>query len=338
LIGGIAGLTIAKAGDFKVLLDKFAVGPNPGEFPLMASAAIFYVGLGFFFMFFQRELILNVVLAEKRSERVRWEGSREAGQIIQRFLVRLPASVLSGGVVNIDQIADVNAEEAESLNQLLNSEEVNNFLSEAEAASKAGSLEWDIVSKTAYIYYYRTYFQEEKERVGEINKALEWLSRALNINPLHVDLTMKYADMVAAKGEEENAVAILERLVLRPEAPVLVKKWLGYYLLFLSDREKDAIHYSEDFLTHFFEDADARFNIACGYAQLYCAELVAQRRNSNPESDNRRKALESLREGLARYPKHIKTARSEWTKKGESFECLATDRDFLALVDETSVN
>ena len=69
LIGGIAGLTIANATALKALLGKFAVGPNPSEFPLMASAAIFYVGLGFFFMFFQRELILNVVLAEKRSER-----------------------------------------------------------------------------------------------------------------------------------------------------------------------------------------------------------------------------------------------------------------------------
>ena len=236
------------------------------------------------------------------------------------------------GVDNIDEISEVNKEEAQALKVLLNSEEVNNFLSQAEVAAKGGSLEWDIVSKTAYIYYYRTYFQKEEEKGDEIEKAIEWLARALNINPLHVDLTMKYADMVAANGEDGTAVTILERLVLRPEAPVLVTKWLGYYLLFLSNREKDAIHYSEDFLTHFPEDADARFNIACGYAQLYCDELTAQRKSSNRESDNRRKALEFLREGLMRDPDFTATARVEWTKKGESFDCLASDPDFVDLV------
>jgi tetratricopeptide (TPR) repeat protein len=331
LIGGLAGLTIAKADGFKALLEKFVVGQSPGEFALMASAAIFYVGLGFFFMFFQRELILNVVLAEKRSERVRLEGTRETGQVIQRFLVRLPASMLSG-VEDIDEIADVKEGEAEELKKLLYSDDVNNFLQAAEGASMGGSLDWDTTSKTAYIYYYRTYFEKAETKRVEIDKALEWISRALNMNPLHVDLTMKYADMLGAKDEDEAAVSILERLALRPEAPVLVKKWLGYFLLYLPKRETDSIRYSQNYLTQFSEDADARFNIASAYAQMYCYELKAEKKKSDDQSDNRKKALEFLQQGLTRDPDFGETVRTKWTEKGESFDCLADDPDLKLLV------
>src|SRR5579863_2067723 len=78
LIGGITGLTIAKAGAIKGLRLTFAAGPGPKEFALAASAAIVYSGLGFLFMFFQRELILNVMLAQSRAERGKLEGSKEA--------------------------------------------------------------------------------------------------------------------------------------------------------------------------------------------------------------------------------------------------------------------
>jgi tetratricopeptide (TPR) repeat protein len=337
LIGGIAGLTIGKADAVKGLLNKFTIGQGDGEFALMASAAIFYVGLGFFFMFFQRELILNVVLAEKRSERLRSEGSREAGQVIQRFLVRLPASMLSG-VDDIDEIGDVKKDEAEALEKLLYSDDVNDFLQGADGASKGGSLDWDITSKTAYIYYYRTYFEKEDENKHlEVDTAIEWMTRALNMNPLHVDLTMKYADMLGANDEYEAAVVILERLVLRPEAPVLVKKWLGYFLLYLPNRERDSIRYSEDYLKEFPDDADARFNIACAYAQMYCDELKAAKHSTDPKSENRRKALEFLQEGLTHDPDFADTVKTDWTEKDESFDCLAADPDFQQLVGSRQV-
>ena len=214
---------------------------------------------------------------------------------------------------------------------------INSWKQQSKAA-RTGSLDWDITSKTAYIYYYRTYFQKEavSKRI-EIDKALEWMTRALNMNPLHIDLTMKYADMLGASDEDDAAVAILERLVLRPEAPVLVKKWLGYYCLYLNGRERDAIRYSEDYLKDFPDDADARFNMASAYAQMYCNELKSKKISSDPESDNRKNALKYLQEGLKVDPDYAKTVGSEWIEKGESFECFASDSEFKRLLSPSEV-
>src|SRR5438552_11377766 len=70
LIGGITGLTIAKASSITAVLTKFQAthsgDPSSWEFGLVLSAAIIYASLGFFFMFFQRELVLNVLLAQGR--------------------------------------------------------------------------------------------------------------------------------------------------------------------------------------------------------------------------------------------------------------------------------
>lgn len=73
LIGGITGLTIAKAGAIKSLLLTFAAGPGPKECAVAVTAAVVYSVLGFLFMIFQRELILNVLLAESRATRGKLE-------------------------------------------------------------------------------------------------------------------------------------------------------------------------------------------------------------------------------------------------------------------------
>ena len=334
LIGGITGLTIAKAGAIKGLLLTFAAGPGPREFALTASAAIVYSVLGFLFMFFQRELILNVMLAQSRAERGKLEGSKEAGQVIQRFLVKLPASLLSG-VNSIDEITEVNAEEAKGLKDLLYSEDVDNFLKQAEEAANGGAVDWDVASKTAYIYYYRTYF-EKGDKQPSVDKAREWILRALNMNPLHVDLPMKYADMLGASDEYEAAVAVLETLATRPEAPMAVKLYLGYFLLEVPSRLNDAIRYSQEYLNLFGDDQNAPFNIACAYAQMYCEELRSAKKASDLGSTTRSKAIEYLTEGLKRDPDYAETVRTKWTEKGESFDCFSSDPDFQQLVGTTS--
>ena len=66
LVGGLTTITIVKAqsigGSIKTLLTVFAAGAGPIEFAFTAGASIFYAGLGFFFMYFYRELILNILL------------------------------------------------------------------------------------------------------------------------------------------------------------------------------------------------------------------------------------------------------------------------------------
>jgi hypothetical protein len=240
LIGGITGLTIAKAGQVKALLLTFAAGPGPREFAIVAGAAIAYAILGFFFMFFQRELILNVLLAQSRAERLKLEGSGEAGKVLQRVLAALPPSLLSG-VDNVDDSARFRKQEAEKLRVILYSSDVQNFLDDCEDALKAGrGLDWDVVSKAANLHYYRTYFEKDDRQFAQANLANSWITRALNLNPLHVDFTVKYADTLGMMDRYDEAVAVLERLEGTPDAPAYVEQWLGYFLLFV-DRLDESI-------------------------------------------------------------------------------------------------
>jgi hypothetical protein len=230
LIGGLAGLTIAKAGAIKGLLVTFAAGAGPSEFALAAGDSVVYASLGFFFMFFQRELILNVLLAESRAARGRVEGTGQAGQVTQRLLQALPANILSGD--NKDITDKVDEQQTEKLRAILYSTDVQTFLDEAEEAAKTGvSVDWDVTSKVANLHYYRTYFEEEKDRPAQAEKACNWVQRALVINPQHVDFAAKYADLLGMLDRDVEAAAILERIEMTPEAPAYIEQWLGYYLL-----------------------------------------------------------------------------------------------------------
>jgi len=329
LIGGIAGLTIAKAGAIKGLLLTFAAGPGPSEFALTVSSAVVYAILGFFFMFFQRELILNVLLAQTRAERGRIEGTRQVGQIIKSFLVKLPASILSG-VDDIEQISDVNKQEADRLRGILYSDEVKAFLDQAEAASAQGDLDWDIVSKVAYIQYYRTYFEKD-DKVGQAKRAIEWITRALFMNPQHADFTMKYADMLATEEDYEGAVSILEKLVLQNDAPVAVRQWLGYFLLYIPARVGESIKYSDQYY-RLMKDNDALFNLACAYAQAYCQGTELEPSLSKSRDNSRENALRYLEEALKGEPEYAEVVRTKWISKGESFDCFASDEQFLKIV------
>jgi hypothetical protein len=212
----------------------------------VAGASAVYFAFGFFFMFFGRELGLNVLLAKSRAERARLEGTGQAGQVTQRVSLALPASILSG-VDDIDEIVEYRKSEADKLRTLLYSQDVQNFLDESDNALKAGAnLDWDIVSKVAGLHYYRTYFEKEENKFSQAERASYWIQRALTLNPLHVDFTVKYADTLGMMDRHEEAVAILERLEHTPEAPAYVKQWLGYFLLFVN-REDEAIRYSEEY-------------------------------------------------------------------------------------------
>src|SRR5579884_969850 len=136
LVGGITALTVSNVAAIKRILLLFATGPGPSEFAYTVATAIVYSGLGFFFMFFQRELIFNVLLARSRAERDRVEGTEQAGIVIQRLLVRLPPSVLSG-VDSVSEIPDVNDKEEQRLKALVYSDEVEKFLNEAEEAANS---------------------------------------------------------------------------------------------------------------------------------------------------------------------------------------------------------
>jgi hypothetical protein len=335
LIGGIVGLGLSQAieqgGTLKKILQKFQFSQSDNDFALVIGTAVAYVTLGFFFMFFQRELILNVELASRRAERGRIDGTHQAGLVIQRTLAVLPASLLSG-VDDIEQISQLAPDEAAHLREILYAPDVETFLSQAAAASRDGlTLDWDIISKAAYIHYYRTYFEKE-DKAAQIQRAMEWLLKALLITPLHADFTMKYADMLMSDSEKDylGAATILERLAQRQNSPLLVRQWLGYVLLFIPERVEEAIHYSDWFHKEFPDDPGSLFNMACGYGQLYCRS----KRLGHPDEKLRTEALADLRASLRIAPGYVDKAADALTKPGEDFECFAEDLGFVELINE----
>jgi tetratricopeptide (TPR) repeat protein len=328
LIGGITGLTIAKAASIKGLLATFqATSSGTGEYALTVSAAIVYTSLGFFFMFFQRELVLNVLLAEGRAQRGRVDGTSHAGQVVKSFLLKLPASLLSG-VDDVDEITAVDKEEAKNLHETLYSDDVKAFLQQAERSLSDGlGLDWDVISKVAYIHYYRTYFEKKDDKPAQARRAIDWITRALVINPQHADFTLKLADMMGTIGDYEAAVTILERLVRQPDGPIVVRQWLGFFLLNVPGRLADAVRYSEEYSKLVGEDADSLFNLASAYAQAFCENVP----DLGPPNETHEKALTYLRRALQREPDYAETIRTKWIEKGESFACFVSDKEFRML-------
>jgi tetratricopeptide (TPR) repeat protein len=291
-------------------------------------------------MFLERELILNLWLAQSRAERGRLEGTEQAGQVALKLLQALPASILTG-VHDVSEVFD-DDEEEEDLRKLFDSEDLKTFLDEAEEAAKTGApLGWDVTSKVAYLRYYLTYFAEQKSKESEANLASQWIIRALNLNPLHVDLSVKYADILDLLDQSSEAVSILERIERTPEAPAYVRQWLGCFLLNLEGREDEAIRCSLEYHRQFPDESDTFFNVARAYALKYCHELESNGDAALQQSENRKKALEYLRKALRAQPDYVENFRKRWvleSNKYRDWKCLLQDPDFIQLVGVAPVD
>jgi|SRR6185437_4709233 len=339
LIGGITGITLVElakgnGGAPARLLHRFTAPPvSDNEFALTVSVTVIYLSLGFLFMFFQRELILNVVLAKSRAERGELDGTRQTGLAIQKLLAQLPLSILAG-VSDIGEA--VSKTEEQELSLALNADDVSTFLKQAEDAAKNGvALTWDTVYKVANVHYYRSYFAPGVQKEAQVERALDWIRRALAMNPLHADLTMKYADMLGTDGQTDAAIAVLEALRVRPEAPAVVEQWLGYYLRSNPSRVDEGIQHSTRFLAFFPTDGDTAFNLAYSYGVKYCLSM----RPGTPPDDTataaRNKSLEYLQKALDVCPEFGEKV-EEWLKTKRELSCLRDDADFKKLLDQAA--
>jgi tetratricopeptide (TPR) repeat protein len=344
LIGGIAGLTVASLASIKATLLTFAAGPGPQEFALTVGVSVTYVVLGFFFMFFQRELFLNVELAQSRAQRGKIDGTSNAGIVALKFTSLLPPSVLSG-VDDIGELVEEHDAEASELRTQLYSADVSKFLDEARDASKAGlALDWDVVSRVAVLHYYRTYFEKNQAKDKQERTAEEWLKRALVMNPNHADLRAKYADVLSMLERYDDAVTVIEPLAKSTDGPAYTRQWLGYFLLFV-DREWEAIGLSEEYVKQFPALNHAYFNTACGYAQLYGemqdAELrgpasgteISKPKPGGPHPKMGKESLRAhaigwLKEGLDLDPDYAEKIKEDLMRPDESFGSMADDGEF----------
>jgi tetratricopeptide (TPR) repeat protein len=323
-IGGITGLTIVKFDAIKAFLKLFADPSLNIGFALSTSVAITYVGLGFFFMFFKRELVLNLLLAAGRAERGRIEGTTQAGVIALELFAILPASIFAG-VEDAEDLLKNRPEESAKIKECLSGDEVTKFLEKSHSALRAGtSLDWDVISKVAYLEYYRSYFVDDAQKRDQRQVAYEWITRALVMNPEHIDLKIKRADTLALMERYSEVVSTLEELRRTPECPTFVDQWLGFYLLYLPGREEDAIRCSCTYRERFPFSNETLRNIASGYAQLACRAARGSGR-LDTDSEYYKKAIESLKAALVENPDYEKIMQTTWIGPTGSFSCFASD-------------
>jgi tetratricopeptide (TPR) repeat protein len=333
LIGSLAAITLVKFGALKPVLLAFTLHKTDAEFALTLSVAIVFAGLGFLFMFFGRELLFNVPLARERAARNRIETG-QAGLVTIQLLSALPSSILIG-IDDAEDLLKNRPEEAATLKAQLWSPEVNTFLRQSDDGIANGvSLGWDVVSKNAYLQYYRTYFIEAEKKSGQAATALDWVLRALVINPEHIDLAIRQADLLGMLERHRQAVHVLERLRPLPECPVFVDQWLGYYLLFLPGREEQAIRCSSRYLADFPESNESRRNLACAYAQKFCQERANAGGPLNHHSASYKEAMRNLRIVVRDNPGYLPTIREKWTAPPSGpFTCFLHDAEFRRIVE-----
>ncbi len=334
---GIAGIGLAKINAVGAKLGEIQLFPAPSAMNSWFSAffVVTYCLAGFYFMYLLRTLVLNPALAKARAEvnRIQLSGSAEDAAI-QVAKILTPGVLL--GRAYIADIVEANDKQAAELRSQLYSSAVSSFLEGCEKDLASGvEISPDSITRVALIHYYRTYFETKGSdgRKKQEQLAEAWLNRALLRDPLDLGLRIKLADIYGMQERYEEAAAILERLERDDSSPQYVQQWLGYFLLYAGGKEQEAIRHSLEYHERFPGDAAAVFNAARGYAQLYSIEARKRGATEIPNSKDRRRSLQLLRESIEIDPGARAYAR-KYAVPGDSFELLASDNEFKQLIAE----
>jgi len=336
--GGITGITLVKFRSIEGLLLTFASGPGPQAFALTVAVAVVYSVCGFFAMFLQRELFLNLSLAASRKRRGLLTGGKVAGAVARELLVNAPLNLLLGQMCADDLIGDANKAEREKAFKVLESDEIKEYLKQAETATKEGSLlDWDVVSKVAALQYYLVYAVDSTKRDGQLDLAMDWLTRALIMCPRHPDFEIKLADVLNEKGKNQDAIDLLRIVMTNPQAPVYAMQWLAVYLLAKPGREEESIRLSQKYFEIFPDEYISYFNLARAYASLYnelsASPAVATDSAVASKLDEYRKlTIDNMRKGLAAEPADRLQSSKDWVKDKKAYLKFLEMAEFSALL------
>lgn len=246
----------------------------------------------------------------------------------------LPASVLIG-YADAESLLQGDPAKADELEKALCSTEVETFLKQCDEAIIIGRpLEWDVLVKVANLQYYRAYLPESKERPNQKEAALEWITRALVLNPDHVDLTVKRADTLVLLERFRETALVLDALYQRVDCPFYVEQWLGYYLLYISGREDDAIKCCRSYLARFPESNEALRNLASGYAQKACLAARQSGGKLDTASSAYIEAIKQLKEVIRTNPAYLPKIREKWSAQDGSFSCFESDPEYQSAIGE----
>jgi tetratricopeptide (TPR) repeat protein len=343
LASGIAGIGIAKVNEVGAKIGEIDLFGKPSEQNAWFSAlfVITYAVAGFYFMYLLRLLVLNPALAKSQKETNLIQLSGNAGKVASDLGKILKPSVLLGR----DYIADIVKEggpQAEELQKQLFGDVVNSFLDGCEKDLESGSeLQLDNITKAAVIHYYRAYFESEdpknrEKREMQLQRAIDWINRALLRDPLDPEFNIKLADIYGMQNQYEEAVSILERMERDEDSPQYVQQWLGYFLLYIEGREMDSIRHSLEYYERFRDESACLLNASRAYAQLYTQELQKRKVKAISHSKNRQKSLKYLEQAV-KSDAEFKAIARKHAVEGDSFESLVTDNEFKRIIEEAPV-
>lgn len=132
------------------------------------------------------------------------------------------------------------------------------------------------------------------------------------------------ADVYWRVGRYRDAAAVIERH--RSQIGGAAMHLLGYYLLWVRDRLKDALRYSEAYLAEHAHHSATLINKACALAQL--AEL-----EGNEQPEYRRSAIETLRRAVELDAQWRSRIAELSMAPGDDFYSLRSDAEFRKIVD-----
>jgi tetratricopeptide (TPR) repeat protein len=333
LASGIAGISIAKIGNLRALIGSiqlFGTASDKSSWFTVLFVISYFVA-GFYFMYLLRKLVLNPALAKSRIELERIEVSGKISSIAIEIEQTLPQSLLLGREYISEEVED-RGESTEELRSKLFSDAVKRFLDSCQRDLSSGaSISPENVKRAAVLHYYRSYFEtNDTDRDAQQGLALEWINRALLLDPLDILLQIKLADLFGMQDRYDEAISIFERLERDEDSPQYVQQWLGYFLLFEDGREEEAIRHSVEFHERFPNSGSSLFNASCGYAQLYTKELHQAHVEALPASENRKESLHLLEQSVRIEP-DLRAAARRHSEPYDSFESLVSDIDFLRI-------
>jgi len=308
LVGGIAALTIAQAAaggeTVRKLLNIFVPQNHPDDLAAVSGMAVVYFVAGFFLMFFNRELLLNLLLVKGRA------AARDA---FERSSLAASKKIVEAYGQAPGTLEWQTAAQQEPLEV---DPEVREYVRTVETDLRASKeVASDDVKKAAVVL----------GLTGENIRGTQFLKLAVERSPNDEELVIMLAKSFAELGEREQAIQQLEDFKKRNPKAGRADKLLGFYLLWKPDRLQDSIRYTTSYLENIApKDDGAVFNLACAYAQLY---------GDGNDKDSRRLALEKLGQAIS-VNKVWKERAVELTGVDGDFASLKDDPDFKALVQK----
>lgn len=310
LVGGITALTVAEVAkgseNVKGLLIIFVPKACPDDFGIIAGmTVVFFVG-GFFLMFLNRELVLNVLLAKSRAMRKSIEEKGEAAnQALVEALGRMAAEeTWETGVQQEPLVRDPSVQE---------------FLDLVERNIEKGEgVRLHDIKKAATLY----------SLSGQNAKLVKFLEQVRIQYPRDPDILAMYARACSEVGNRRKAIEALQQFKQKVRGPHQLDKVLGFHLLWSEDVPglKASVEHTSSYLTLFPNDDGALFNLACAYAQLY---------EKTGEEQYEKLALEKLEAAITANPVWKQRAR-ELTAPGEGdFASLRDKETFKKLVENS---